>query len=174
MEEIYGIADKDNLIKNYGLDMIPSCEVYSPLIGKVKIDKVIKDKGIIIVSDENENTYMFNAYGYYINESKNNTLSADILLFPSSDKNYTWQDLIDSLRWRANEDEGYYYIRYPFGDIIREYDNRTELDNANFRSGNYFRFKTNAEKVLEQIIVAFRENMFLVNGSKADTLKSKL
>jgi hypothetical protein len=53
-----------------------------------------------------------------------------------------WRDNLDKKRWSGN----YYYIEIN-GDIILTTDTGTGLDNWNYKTGNYFKTKEEAERL---------------------------
>ena len=61
--------------------------------------------------------------------------------------------VVDLPRWRAEKDCRYYYIKNCDAD-----DNRFEVDNNFYESGNYFKTEETAERVAEQIREIFKNS----------------
>ena len=61
-------------------------------------------------------------------------------------------------RWRAERDCRYYYIKNCDATIHPGDDNRFEVDNNLYESGNYFKTKEAAERVAEQIREIFKNS----------------
>ena len=66
--------------------------------------------------------------------------------------------VVDLPRWRAEKDCRYYYIKNCDATIHPGDDNRFEIDNNLYKSGNYFKTKEAAERVAEQIREIFKNS----------------
>ena len=66
--------------------------------------------------------------------------------------------VVDLPRWRAERDCRYYYIKNCDATIHPGDDNRFEVDNNLYESGNYFKTKEAAERVAEQIREIFKNS----------------
>lgn len=66
--------------------------------------------------------------------------------------------VVDLPRWRAERDCRYYYIKNCGATIHPGEDNRFEVDNNLYESGNYFKTKEAAERVAEQIREIFKNS----------------
>ena len=66
--------------------------------------------------------------------------------------------VVDLPRWRAERDCRYYYIKNCDATIHPGNDNRFEVDNNLYESGNYFKTKEAAERVAEQIREIFKNS----------------
>lgn len=66
--------------------------------------------------------------------------------------------VVDLPRWRAEKDCRYYYIKNCDATIHPGDDNRFEIDNNFYKSGNYFKTKEAAERVAEQIREIFKNS----------------
>lgn len=66
--------------------------------------------------------------------------------------------VVDLPRWRAEKDCRYYYIKNCDATIHPGDDNRFEVDNNLYESGNYFKTKEAAERVAEQIREIFKNS----------------
>ena len=66
--------------------------------------------------------------------------------------------VVDLPRWRAERDCRYYYIKNCDATIHPGDDNRFEVDNNLYESGNYFKTKEAAEIVAEQIREVFKNS----------------
>ena len=64
----------------------------------------------------------------------------------------------DLPRWRAEKDCRYYYIKNCDATIDSSDDNRFEVDNNFYESGNYFKTEEAAERVAEQIREIFKNS----------------
>lgn len=54
------------------------------------------------------------------------------------------------VRWRARENETYYYF-FSYGEIDKTYDDRGKDDINRYNIGNYFKTEEEAEKAIEKI-----------------------
>ena len=68
------------------------------------------------------------------------------------------KQVVDLPRWRAERDCRYYYIKNCDATIHPGDDNRFEVDNNLYESGNYFKTKEAAERVAEQIREVFKNS----------------
>lgn len=66
--------------------------------------------------------------------------------------------VVDLPRWRAEKDCRYYYIKNCDATIHSSDDNRFEVDNNFYESGNYFKTEEAAERVAEQIREIFKNS----------------
>lgn len=66
--------------------------------------------------------------------------------------------VVDLPRWRAEKDCRYYYIKNCDATVHSGDDNRFEVDNNLYKSGNYFKTKEAAERVAEQIREIFKNS----------------
>lgn len=55
-------------------------------------------------------------------------------------------------RWRAKNGEKYYYINVCYFDIFKKTDNYEQFDKTQYKLGNYFRTKQEAQSKLDQIL----------------------
>lgn len=53
-------------------------------------------------------------------------------------------------RWRAEEGDSYFYVDVEY-DVLNCHDNRDSFDNRLFKNGNYFKTKSDAERLAEII-----------------------
>lgn len=68
------------------------------------------------------------------------------------------KQVVDLPRWRAEKDCRYYYIKNCDATIHSGDDNRFEVDNNLYKSGNYFKTEEAAERVAEQIRKIFKNS----------------
>ena len=66
--------------------------------------------------------------------------------------------VVDLPRWRAEKDCRYYYIKNCDATVHSGDDNRFEVDNNLYKSGNYFKTEEAAERVAEQIREIFKNS----------------
>ena len=66
--------------------------------------------------------------------------------------------VVDLPRWRAEKDCRYYYIKNCDATVHSGDDNRFEVDNNFYESGNYFKTEEAAERVAEQIREIFKNS----------------
>ena len=99
----------------------------------------------------------------YIKEIRPATNSEKQLLFDALAKEGKMWDaerkqVVDLPRWRAEKDCRYYYIKNCDATIHPSDDNRFEVDNNFYESGNYFKTREAAERVAEQIREIFKNS----------------
>ena len=73
-------------------------------------------------------------------------------------------------RWRATNNWDYYYITNAV-DILKEYENHSEIDNSRYDTGNYFKTEEQAEETKKKILIYMQLKdlaLRLNNGEKID------
>lgn len=98
-----------------------------------------------------------------IREIRPSTDSEKQLLFDAlANEGKMWDSekkaVVDLPRWRAERDCRYYYIKNCDATIHPGDDNRFEVDNNLYESGNYFKTEEAAERVAEQIREIFKNS----------------
>jgi hypothetical protein len=64
-----------------------------------------------------------------------------------------WRNNLDKTRWRAKLDKNYYHIFHNSGEIIEIVDVRIDSDDWNYKIGNYFKTRKEAERYKEKLII---------------------
>ena len=108
-------------------------------------------------------TYMPSKFWDWVLPSRPATDSEKQLLFDAlANEGKMWdaqkKAVVDLRRWRAERDCRYYYIKNCDATIHPGDDNRFEVDNNLYESGNYFKTKEAAERVAEQIREVFKNS----------------
>lgn len=123
----------------------------------IATDIILRDKEYLSVG------FDFDVFKEKTNLFRPATNSEKQLLFDALAKEGKMWDaekkqVVDLPRWRAERDCRYYYIKNCDATIHPGDDNRFEVDNNFYESGNYFKTKEAAERVAEQIREIFKNS----------------
>ena len=123
----------------------------------IATDIILRDKEYLSVG------FDFDVFKEKTNLFRPATDSEKQLLFDVLDKEGKMWDaqkkaVVDLPRWRAEKDCRYYYIKNCDATVHSGDDNRFEVDNNLYKSGNYFKTEEAAERVAEQIREIFKNS----------------
>ncbi len=140
------------------LEILTGCEnqeFYSPSFGKVTLRKIYKESGYPL--------YWYCSYGdIYTFSDGRICKDSESIIFPSRAlyKKYPlepvkawkeWSESRKSKRWRAKEEELYYWLG-SYWNVECNEESMSEEDNMLYDAGNYFRTETEAEELAEEIL----------------------
>ncbi len=125
-------------------------KLYSPICGECELIAIIDQSDFPIrVINNKRNLYSFTSFGHYSSVD-----DAECLLFPSKEER-TW-DYIQV--GRVKRGERYYLIYTRNGFEVTSYqDNRDEIDDTLFASGNYFFTREEAVEFAKKVKRIFLE-----------------